>query len=164
MDVVVSRTMTVFIDRVPNLDPITVYLNDFGSSKGKVTIECFGKAWSTYFGAMGDKTISAFLCSVDPEYLCSRMVDETKEIDFEKLLELCASEGLEIPEITEETDIFSVANDIERCLGPDWYLEIPKRPTREMVYFKRIIEAVQSGLAIADGSAIFEVAKTEGAV
>lgn len=45
------------------LDPVSVFLEDFESGKGKITIECYGKYWSAYWGAMGERTISEFFSS-----------------------------------------------------------------------------------------------------
>lgn len=61
---------TIF--EAPKLDPVTVILQDFGGS-GRLTVECYGLAWSTYFGAIGTATLRKFLAGCDSDYLANRM-------------------------------------------------------------------------------------------
>lgn len=56
-----------------SLDPIRVTLHDIGPGQGRITIESYGKAWSTYWGGMGNRTIKDFFCSCDSEYLTSNL-------------------------------------------------------------------------------------------
>jgi len=58
---------------IDNLDQITVYFQDYELGKGKVTLECWGGAWSSYFGAMGSKTIQQFFLSCGPDYLVNKL-------------------------------------------------------------------------------------------
>lgn len=70
------------------LDPVTVYLEDLGSREtahgitrqGKITIECFGKSWSSNWGGMGDRTVAQFFCDEGDDYLigCLSSVSSTK--------------------------------------------------------------------------------------
>lgn len=43
-----------------NLDPVTLHLRDLGG-RGHVVVECFGAAWSCYFGAIGGGTLRRFV-------------------------------------------------------------------------------------------------------
>lgn len=56
------------------LDPITVYLQDFGFGRGRITIECYGKVWTTYFGAYGNGTLAQFVGRADRYYLLNRFL------------------------------------------------------------------------------------------
>lgn len=58
----------------PALDPITVFLQDFGPGRGRITVECYGEVWTTYWGAMGDKTIRQFVCAVGAYYLYANLI------------------------------------------------------------------------------------------
>lgn len=59
------------------LDPIEVFTYDMGQGKGKLLIECFGLAWSCYWGAMRggfppnerDLTVLEFVGKATPSYL-----------------------------------------------------------------------------------------------
>lgn len=67
----VAAAFTVF--DVKALDPITVVLQDVAPGKGRLIIECYGRAWSAFWGAMGDRCIEEFVLSADAEYIANRM-------------------------------------------------------------------------------------------
>ena len=68
-----SSANVVTIFDAPALDPITVLLQDFGG-KGRITIECYGKAWTTYFGAYGEGTLPSFVAQCNMSYLLNRFL------------------------------------------------------------------------------------------
>ena len=68
-----ERADVFTIYEVPSLVPITVVLQDLGAGNGRLIVECFGSAWSGYWGAMGNCTIAKFLSDCSPEYIASRM-------------------------------------------------------------------------------------------
>jgi hypothetical protein len=57
----------------PALDPVLVMLQDFGGGSGRLLIECFGSAWSAYWGAMGDNGVRGFVCKCSADYLANRL-------------------------------------------------------------------------------------------
>lgn len=62
------------------LDPIRVTLDDIEPSKGRINIECWGKAWASYWGGMGSKTIAEFFASCGNDYLIQNLTsDKTVE-------------------------------------------------------------------------------------
>ncbi len=67
---------TLRIPRSEKLDPITVYLDDRGDGRGRVTIAiaCYGDAWTCSWGALGGPLLS-FLANVDAEYLAGAMLE-----------------------------------------------------------------------------------------
>ena len=68
-----SIAEVITIREAPALDPITVYLQDF-SGRGRITIECWGKCWTTFFGAYGDGTLSKFVSDCNMSYLLNRFL------------------------------------------------------------------------------------------
>lgn len=60
------------IEEAKALDPITVIMFDYGSGKGKIVVECYGSAWSGYWGAMGE-SLRSFISSCNVDYLCGSM-------------------------------------------------------------------------------------------
>ena len=60
------------ITGAPRLDPIQVFMQDFGGS-GRITIECYGKAWSAYFGGIGVESLRKFIATSHPEYLANKL-------------------------------------------------------------------------------------------
>lgn len=60
------------------LDPVTVFIEDLGvraenegrkTRQGKITIECYGESWSTYWGSMGDRTVAQFVADESVDYV-----------------------------------------------------------------------------------------------
>jgi hypothetical protein len=64
----------VRIPETPKLDPITVFLEDYGAGKGRATIACYGSAWVCSWGAMGDRTIRQFIAGIDAGYMSGNML------------------------------------------------------------------------------------------
>jgi hypothetical protein len=64
------------------LDPIRVTIDDIEPGKGRITIECYGKAWASYWGAMGDKTIAQFVASCDNQYLIQNLTENLRGTRF----------------------------------------------------------------------------------
>jgi hypothetical protein len=64
-----------YITDAPALDPITVITRDAGPNQGQIIIECYGKAWATFWGGMPEKTVREFVISADTSYIVNRLVD-----------------------------------------------------------------------------------------
>lgn len=62
----------------PGLDPISVYLDDSAPGQGRVTVACYGDAWTAAWGAMGNRTVRQFVSSVEPHYLSGSMQQLTR--------------------------------------------------------------------------------------
>ena len=56
-----------------NLDPIRVTLDDIEPGKGRINIECWGRAWASYWGGMGNQTIAQFFVGCHNEYLIGNL-------------------------------------------------------------------------------------------
>ncbi|MEN6549987.1 MAG: hypothetical protein ABFE07_28420 [Armatimonadia bacterium] len=62
------------VEDVKGLDPLLVVLQDDGPGKGRLLVECFGEAWSNYWGAMGENTtVASFVLEAGIDYLESKM-------------------------------------------------------------------------------------------
>ncbi len=62
------------INNAPGLDSIQVYFRDVGDGQGYVTITCWGLAWNTYFGAMGEGVkIREFFVGVGSDYMATKL-------------------------------------------------------------------------------------------
>jgi hypothetical protein len=77
-----SSVTKLVITGAPRLDPITVFLEDFGrrdcptgsnpnyqTAQGKITINCWDKSWSAYWGGMGPRTVSEFVTNCSWDYV-----------------------------------------------------------------------------------------------
>lgn len=70
---------TLHIPRSPALDPIYCYFEDFDSGRGRMTIACFGDAWTGAWGAMGGRRkVRQFVAESDPDYLAASLLQMRK--------------------------------------------------------------------------------------
>lgn len=58
------------------IDPITVLLRDFAGS-GQIIVECYGAAWSAWFGSIGAGSFASFIATCDEQYLAGKLVSVT---------------------------------------------------------------------------------------
>ena len=66
----ISSIEVVEVPSSKGLDPITVIFRDLSPGKGDMTILCYGSAWTSYWGAMGEhRTIKQFVKECDEDYL-----------------------------------------------------------------------------------------------
>jgi hypothetical protein len=82
-----SKVEKLTITGAKALDPITVYAEDIGPHQGKITIECYGKSWSAYWGGCGDKGVAAFFRSCSDDYIanCLERGMEANIVDAESI-------------------------------------------------------------------------------
>lgn len=83
---------------VAGLDPVRVVLQDVAPGQGRIIIECYGEAWSAYWGAMGDQCVAAFIAKADSDYLMRRLWPAKVSIRSEKALEKAEAYLLRIVE------------------------------------------------------------------
>lgn len=76
------------IHDAPALDPLTVFLREIGPRGGQVTIVCYGRAWSAYFGAM-HSPLKQFLASLNADYLAGKMENQRTKRDEAYLNRIC---------------------------------------------------------------------------
>ena len=172
----ISTTMVqkLIITDVPNLDPVSVYLEDQGPACGKVTITCFNDSWSYFWGSMGEgNDIRKFFLSCDEHYLARKFdskIDDSvddpdalveaakKEIIADrrdgshtklKARELWASAEEELYDLWHEFN--GQGGETYRDLmydifGDEFWYKIPKMPNYKYEYLCRIINTVKAAL------------------
>lgn len=171
MKVAVSMVTKVWIPESDDLDPITVYLENYEPSKGKITIECWGKAWSAAWPAMSKRSVEQFFVDSGTSYLAGYLDTGIEyEILNPDMDELRASICKEVfayrrtrqfDKVTAR-DLYDRAQDVEMgpcyctdykllsaLYGDDWYecsLDALKVPNQKYVHLCRVIEATKEGL------------------
>lgn len=148
------------------LDPITVFAEDYGPGQGKITITCFGEAWSHYWSHMGEKTkLAEFFRKCDEDYLAGKLKtgiqDEIEDDDEEGLTaslrdriikdrrigDLDKNEARELWDDAGRVDWHDRADICYRVFGDEWWHLTPQKPNHEYVYLCRIIKTVQAALS-----------------
>ena len=165
---ITHQTPTVLnISGLTDLDPITVCLFDLAPSAGKIIVQCYDRAWSIYFGAMGeDRNIVDFILQANTGYLVGKVTPSVPMSipDFNALGEMAlavldrhVSEGatLEVDDHSARTRLRSMYSEADAAeaseilsgiLGHDWHYDIPNRLNPEHTYVARIIDAVKAAL------------------
>jgi len=147
MKISVSETTRVYINDVDRLDPITVFLEDFMAGQGRITIVCFGQAWTAFWGGMGDSNITNFFTRSGNEYIISKLSPQLKAVEYDenKLDEMADAIGED-----SVTDLVSQDYDLlSKLFGNDmmeWDDKIPKMPNPDYDYLDRIVTAVKEAL------------------
>lgn len=68
---------SVEVTRIPaanGLDPITVYVENLAPGRGRMVVQCYARAWTAFWGAMGDHTMQQFVLRQDPDYVVGNML------------------------------------------------------------------------------------------
>ena len=70
-----EKIQSFTIHESANLDPITVFMQDYAIGRGELTIICWGRAWSCYWGAMGaGYNLSLFIRRTSVQYIVNKMI------------------------------------------------------------------------------------------
>jgi len=58
------------------IDPITLIIEDIAPGQGRIIVECFGAAWSAWWGGMAGKTTVQFVAGCHADYIASKLWPE----------------------------------------------------------------------------------------
>lgn len=154
-----SIVTKMHISEIKNLDPISVYLEDFGPGSGKITISCWDKSWHSHWSAMGNQTIKEFFLSCDNHYLAKNLSSLDCQIaDYERLRELILEFYPSWPISEEDLDklrgcqedgrdwVMNNSDIMGKVFGDEWYFKIPQMENPKYKYLCRIIDTVRAGL------------------
>ncbi|MEW8120047.1 MAG: hypothetical protein AB2792_23040 [Candidatus Thiodiazotropha sp.] len=137
------QTETYVLTELDRIDPVTVYVTNYQPGQGKVVIECYGEAWTAYWGAMGDNTLQQFFVTCDNDYILNKMLKNTMQTDFDAINDIAHKKGFEHLCATSDVEVAMQADDMRECFGPDWYMNLPTCNTTEYKYLGRILNAVK---------------------
>ncbi|NNS63428.1 hypothetical protein [Escherichia coli] len=160
------------ISEVERLDPVRVMIENYEPGKGRITITCFGKAWTGAWFAMGGDTVQEFIKRVSNGYLIGYFdpqlqstVDDdndanlafvkgeiiklrrAQEIDFDEARKMW-EEAESAENVKANCCDFLVGGKLLELFGDDpWYAGWPMVPNHEYKYLERIVSAVRDGLS-----------------
>lgn len=137
------QTETYVLADIERLDPVTVYVTNYAPGKGKLVIECFGQAWASYWGAMGERTLQEFVLSSDNDYLLSKLLKETHQTDFDEINEVAHKRGYLLC-VTSDVEVAMAVTTMAECFGDDWCVDLPRCHTNDYTYLGRILNAVKT--------------------
>ena len=73
MKITASTIQQLLIEDLPGLDPVRVVWENYNLGQGRITVTCYGRAWTTAWFAMGQSTIEQFFIFASPDYILSNM-------------------------------------------------------------------------------------------
>lgn len=161
-----TNTVTeISITDFDKFDVINVVLKNSGEGKGRITIHCAGDTWSSYWPAMGKRTIEQFFIACDNDYLAKNLSDCPRHIiaeldvikeqvlaDIAKHDDFNQAEKSELSRLVDDIYVDqSQCNDAARKLfsqvyGDDWGYSLPEIDNPDYLYLCRVISAVKSAL------------------
>lgn len=75
MKVTETQIRKLEITEVPNLDPISVMIEEYGVGQAKIVIQCWDRSWNVYFGSMGSN-LKEFFTRTNVHYLTDKFSTE----------------------------------------------------------------------------------------
>jgi hypothetical protein len=176
MKIETSAVTKLCITGVEGLDPITVFLEDFGPNRGKITVSCWGKSWTAYWGGMWDgMTVGQFFRELNAQYIIgyfdshlpsrrfsgNALVDKARRLILKERRTFCYGRN-EARELYDDAEDLREASSIEvlhyahselicKLFGDEWWCLASSNdatePNPDYAYLERIIAAVQQALA-----------------
>ncbi|EGY1311490.1 hypothetical protein GCY66_001593 [Escherichia coli] len=173
MSVTVEKidVLSFVITGAERLDPVRVMIENYEPGKGRITITCYGKAWTAAWFAMGGDDVQTFIKRVSNEYLIGYFdpqlrstVDDDNDanllfvkseiINLRREREIDAVQAREMWDEAENADdvkesccCFGVGNKLLNLFGDDpWYADWPTAPNPKYQYLERVLNAVRDGL------------------
>ncbi|HEJ0157914.1 TPA: hypothetical protein SLO89_004301 [Klebsiella pneumoniae] len=163
--------LSFMLTDLERLDPVRVMIENYEPGKGRVTITCYGKAWTAAWFAMGGDDVQTFIKRVSNDYLIGCLdpqlessVDDDNEanLTFVKLhiiklrreRELDAEKAREMWNEAENADDvkvcccdYGIGNELLELFGDDpCYAGWPSVTNPKYQYLDRILNAVRIGL------------------
>jgi hypothetical protein len=146
MHIARTNTTTYKLTCLDRLDPVTVYTENYEPGKGKITIECYGQTWSSYWGAMSGDTVEEFFCRCDEHYLANKLSAIDSEIaDLEALSEAIGVTVEDKSAVMWDEQVIQAIRDHYDC--EPFHADLPRKTNPDYEYLCRIINNVQLGLS-----------------
>lgn len=131
------------ITGIKEIDPITVYYEDFDVGQGQIVIICYDKVWFSFWGAMGDYGILEFFLDSGVDYIAKNLSKIKPTVpDFDKISSDVGSD------VSEENYQAFYSEVLDLYGSPP---DLPEIPNHEFVYLCKIIETVQSAIKVKKG-------------
>lgn len=164
---IITTTITKYeLIGIDHLDPITIILEDLGPRTGRLTISCYGEAWTAYWGGMGERPLIDFLLSCNVDYVSDKLFTGEKYApDFDGFYDKEVRELLRIRRnylITKQDaarlwdllqeqgrvdDYSQIDSEVAlRLIGDEWWICVEQKTTEKYKYLKRIVTAVLDAL------------------
>lgn len=120
MEIEITTIEKVRLTNMEKLDPIDVFWDVTSPTSGKVTINCYGKSWTSFWPAVGEKGIKAFFKRSSNCYIIGYLDNnlESTEPDWDEYKSILAKKARKASiedriRDTELEDIIYAINDMD---------------------------------------------------
>lgn len=166
-----NNVLSLTITGAERLDPIRVMIENYEPGKGRITVTCYGKAWTGAWFAMGGDTVQEFIQRVSNDYLIgyfdnslSSVIDDDNDANLsfvqKEIIKLRREneikyfdarymwdEAINSDDVKASCCDYLVGNYLLSLFGDDpFYAGWPTVPNPKYQYLSRIIDAVRAGL------------------
>ena len=143
-----TKAESYVITDVKTLDPVTVYVTNYKLGQGKMVVECYGEAWSVYWGRMGERCLQEFVLSCNNDYIVNKMIEKHTQTDFDEINRIAKERGFHDICVTSDVEVAMIQDRMAECFGDDWYMDLPTCMTSEYKYVCRILDVVKQAFRI----------------
>lgn len=167
MKLYTEQVTKLAITEVPNMDHISVIVEDFGPGAGKITITSCGQAWTNFWGHMGKQhTLRSFFCKCNTPYLVEKLqigIDhQIPDEDSEALSALLCKTILQrrregdlghdkARDLWDDAKLVYFGDHSDLCqevLGDEWWDQMPKKSNPEYEWLTKIVVTVKAAFAL----------------
>jgi len=161
MNIKQTTVKKLVVTGIHDLDPVNVFVEEYTSTSGKITIECFGNAWSYFWGSIGERSIMEFFCNCDNHYLSEKFAPQLRsEIDdHDKLPEYARNYIIEMRKegtfdkkkaraLFNQTEYLTMDDSsmMFEIFGDEWWYCCPKIPNYQYLYLSKILDVAKEAV------------------
>lgn len=96
MSALIPIDLRVYRFHPDNLDPIAVYVEQFGPASSRITVQCWARSWTAYWGSHGEAGVEQFVIGAHADYVAEnltwglngRILRRAEKNDFNYLLRI----------------------------------------------------------------------------
>ena len=67
------QALRVYRFHPSKLDPVTVFVEQYSKNASRVTVQCYSRAWTAYWGNHGSDKVEDFICGSGHEYVANNL-------------------------------------------------------------------------------------------
>lgn len=73
MSALIPMELRVYRFHPVGIDPVAVYVEQFGQNSSRMTVQCYAQAWTAYWGSHGGNGLESFVVGCHPEYVADNL-------------------------------------------------------------------------------------------
>ena len=74
MNPVEPKNLRIYRFHPSGLDPVSVYVEQFSPNASRITVQCYARAWTAYWGSHGDQPVEHFVVNCHADYVIDNLI------------------------------------------------------------------------------------------